>query len=175
MPCTTFSRARRHDGLGPGPLRDASHIWGLPDLSRGDYKKLQTGNALFLFTLRILRICDELHIPFIVENPESSMAWDVPVMREFISTTSSHECNLDFCMYGELWRKPTKLVYKFIDISMLARKCTSTNNKCCRTHRPHIALKGVSPCGKFWTLLAQPYPEQLTAAFARALAIALSG
>ena len=52
MPCATFSRARKHDGLGPGPLRDSQHLWGLPHLGNADRYKLHTGNKLFLFTMR---------------------------------------------------------------------------------------------------------------------------
>ena len=29
MPCTTFSKARKHDGLGPGPLRSSEYLWGV--------------------------------------------------------------------------------------------------------------------------------------------------
>ena len=111
MPCATFSRARKHDGIGPGPLRYENSI-------SGGYLLFQTlidisfakGTSLFLFTLRIMEICIECNIPFVVENPFSSMAWRVPLMKRFIDRHQCLQCNLDFCMYGEEWKKPTKLV-----------------------------------------------------------------
>lgn len=175
MPYTTFSRARRDDGIGPLPLRSSEHIWGLPELNPCQLRKLRDGNALFLFSMRILRLCTELRIPYVIENPETSMAWEVPAMQKFISTTHAKECSLDFCMFGEPWKKPTKLVYNFLSLDALGKKCTSQTHVCSKTHRPHVPLKGVANNGKFMTLLAQPYPWRLAAAFADVVATALRG
>ena len=30
MPCTSFTRARKNDGLGPGPIRSDEYVAGLP-------------------------------------------------------------------------------------------------------------------------------------------------
>ena len=175
MPCTTFSRARRHDGIGPGPLRSSDALWGLPDLRPNDQRKLRDGNALFRFTLRIAALCQSLHIPFVIENPFSSMAWEMPTMRKFISTSRAHECDLDFCMYGENWKKPTKLVHNFLDLTVLNRRCHSSTHICSRTGRPHVPLTGLASNGQFMTLVAQPYPMSLTLAFAEVAAKALRG
>ena len=110
-----------------------------------------------------------------IENPETSMAWEVPAMQKFISTTHAKECSLDFCMFGEPWKKPTKLVYNFLSLDALGKKCTSQTHVCSKTHRPHVPLKGVANNGKFMTLLAQPYPWRLAAAFADVVATALRG
>ena len=63
-----------------------------------------------------------------IENPETSMAWEVPAMQKFISTTHAKECSLDFCMFGEPWKKPTKLVYNFLSLDALGKKCTFANS-----------------------------------------------
>ena len=175
MPCTTFSRARRYDGIGPGPLRTPEHIWGLPSLSASDQRKLRQGNQLFLFTLRILDLCFQYKVPFVVENPLSSMAWEVPAFQRFMRRTGSQICDLDFCMYGQNWKKPTRLVYNFLDLSPLSKRCKSASHVCSRTSRPHIPLKGLADNGKFMTLVAQPYPELLAEAFASLLATSLRG
>ena len=39
MPCTSFSIARKDDGLGPGPLRTDDHPMGLAGLNRRDQQK----------------------------------------------------------------------------------------------------------------------------------------
>ena len=156
MPCTTFSRARKYDGVGPGPLRTDGFIWGLPSLCSRDQHKLRQGNELFLFSLRILKLCDRLHIPFIIENPFGSMAWEVPSMRRFIESFGSLERNLDFCMFGELWKKPTKLVFKYLCLDSIGLRCNSSSHICSQTGQPHVPLKGLADNGKFMTLVAQP-------------------
>ena len=69
MPCTTFSRARKNDGLGPGPLRSDFHLWGLPELNYRDRRKVEDGNRLLAFLMRILHLCEQFAVPYIVENP----------------------------------------------------------------------------------------------------------
>ena len=49
MPCATFSRARRNDGRGPGPLRDLDHVMGLLGLSYNDRLR-ETLYSSFLWT-----------------------------------------------------------------------------------------------------------------------------
>ena len=60
MPCTIFSCARKNDGLGPGPLRTDDYLWGLPGLRAKDIAKVQDGNKLFAFLMRILKLCEQL-------------------------------------------------------------------------------------------------------------------
>ena len=100
MPCTTLSRARTWDGLGPGLLRTDDEPWGITSLNVADRKNVETGNALFRFTLRLLKLCERHSVPYALENPETSMAWDMKPMRRFI---------LDFCQFGEAWKKPTQI------------------------------------------------------------------
>ena len=174
MPCTTFSRARRWDGLGPTPLRTSSDIWGLPFLRRADQRKLVEGNNLFFFTMRILQLCQSRRIPYILENPLTSMAWEMPPLVDFCQEFLPSVCDLDFCCYGEIWKKPTRLLFNFIDISSLAKRCQGTHLRCSNTKRPHRALVGTDSAGVFWTLRAQPYPWALCRCFAELAAGALS-
>lgn len=106
MPCTTFSRARRNDGLGPGPLRDSNNLWGLPHLKPGERKKLLDGNNLFGFTMHILELCNQYQIPFVLENPLTSMAWEMTTLQRFKSRAGALFCDLDFLQYGEIWKNP---------------------------------------------------------------------
>eukprot|EP00438_Fugacium_kawagutii_P013245 Skav234485 [mRNA] locus=scaffold3731:53840:54595:+ [translate_table: standard] len=166
MPCITFSRARRNDGVGPLPLRDHDHLWGLPGLKRSDAQKLADGNRLFNFTLQVLHLCQEHHIPYILENPLTSYAWSMPPLVKFSGTHHVRFCDLDFCCYGEIWKKPTRLMYQFIDISSLGLRCQGTFLRCSNTKRPHVPLTGRDKHGVFMTLRAQPYPLPMTFAFA---------
>jgi len=174
MPCTTFSRARKNDGLGPGPLRSSDFIWGLPCLSTKDQQKVSEGNALFFFTLRVLQTCIQYNVPFVLENPLSSMAWELPPLVELVHSANCLFCDLDYCQYGESWKKPTRLMYNFLDISSLSKRCCGSYNQCSSTNQPHVRLLGIGPNNVFMTLLAQPYPWQLCHDFAQ-VARALRG
>ena len=174
MPCTTFSRARKLDGLGPGPLRSDLHLWGLPHLSYRDQSKVSDGNSLLAFMLRIIHRCQQCSIPYIVENPLTSMLWIMPTLLSFVEDFSPKFVQLDYCAYGERWKKPTQLMYNFIDLKPLQRRCKTRSNICSFTCQAHFPLRGVNNDGIFWTLIAQPYPWEFCRAFS-ALASTRSG
>lgn len=161
MPCTSFSRARKWDGLGPGPLRDSNNLFGFNWLTADDARKVRTGNNLLRITIRFLETCEKYHIPYALENPRSSYAWDMPIMKRFIATYKPQLIHLDFCQYGEEWRKPTTIMGNFWTLPAVSRICTSKKGICSRTHRPHFALSGTDENNVFWTLRAQPYPRAL--------------
>ena len=101
MPCTSFSQARKNDGIGPGPLRSYDFIWGLPGLSVADQSRVRTGNMLLQFSIRILELCEHLGIPYALENPYSSYAWHTPTIVKFIRQYQPFVEHLDFCQFGE--------------------------------------------------------------------------
>lgn len=73
---------------------------------------------------------------------------------------------LDYCAYGECWKKPTTLMSHGINLAPLAKRCFTTSKICSFTNRQHLALRGVNADGIFWTLVAQPYPPSLCAELA---------
>ena len=161
MPCTSFSQARKHDGVGPGPLRDYDHLWGLPGLGRNDRQKVFTGNQLLRFTIRLLTLCEQFGIPYALENPYSSYAWHMPPLARFIRKFQPYVVHLDFCQFGECWKKPTTVMGNFWNVPSIARRCSGTFGKCSATSAPHVPLTGLASNGLFRTLLAQPYPQAL--------------
>jgi len=72
IPCTSFTRARKYDGVGPGAIRSEHHVCGLPILNCADKKKVRGGNALLQVSLRLLSACEQLGVPYALENPASS-------------------------------------------------------------------------------------------------------
>eukprot|EP00434_Breviolum_minutum_P016854 symbB.v1.2.014869.t1/scaffold1098.1/size138148/1 len=138
MPCTSFSQARKHDGVGPGPLRDYDHLWGLPALSRNDRQKVFTGNQLLRFTIRLLTLCERFGIPYALENPYSSYAWHMPPLARFIRKFQPYVVHLDFCQFGECWKKPTTVMGNFWNVPSIARRCSGTFGKCSATFAPHV-------------------------------------
>ena len=170
-----FSRARKWDGMGPGPLRSDTCLWGLPSLSNNDQRKVDIGNRILLFTVRLLRLCEQHGVPYVLENPSSSRAWLMPPLRAFADRYSPFFVELDYCQYNEPWKKPTTLMYNFLDLSSLHRKCNTVKGVCSHTHRQHIVLAGRDSSGQYLTLRAQPYPHALVTAFGHLVAGALGG
>ena len=175
MPCTTFSRARKNDGLGPGPLRTPTSLWGLQNLSRTNKRKLIEGNNLFHFMLRLIHACIDTNTPFVLENPLTSMLWLMEPWEQLRIKHDFQYTELDFCQYGEVWKKPTRLASYLFDASSLGRRCTGRNDYCSATHKKHIPLRGRDDFGTFMTLRAQPYPFRLVQDFAGLCARTLRG
>lgn len=161
MPCTSFSIARRNDGIGPGPLRSDSCPMGIPGLSKSDQRQVTLGNTMLMFSIRLIVICLALKIPFVLENPFSSRCWITPIMQQLLRVSVCKLLHLDFCCFGEPWKKPTGLLHAFLDLSEVEKICKGTGGFCSNTNKRHIALKGKAPDGRFMTLVAQPYPIKL--------------
>eukprot|EP00969_Alexandrium_andersonii_P323712 14302671-Alexandrium_andersonii.AAC.1 len=70
-PCETFSRARTGPP-GPRPLRDASHLYGLPKerLSPAEFEQVRLGAYFALQSLQLATACVDLGVGFAIENPE---------------------------------------------------------------------------------------------------------
>eukprot|EP00435_Cladocopium_sp_Y103_P070321 s689_g35.t1 len=145
MPCTTFSVARRRDGLGPGPLRSELFPMGIPWLRGRDRSKLITGNLLFFFTFRVIWACLQARVPFVLENPESSRCWQTPLASYVLKSGLVQSTTLHFCQFGERWKKPTRLMSAFLDLNAVACTCKGSFLRCSYSGRAHIALKG--ECG----------------------------
>lgn len=159
-PCTSFSRARRGR---PPPLRDRAHPWGFRCVSEKDAERIRVGNAMARFSARLAREASARGIPWIIENPQTSMLWTLPPFERLRASRKVVEVNTHFCQFGKPWRKATKLLCGSCSPDLaraLERRCHG-RGLCSRTGRPHQQLSGVAPCGRFWTLIAQPYPAAL--------------
>ena len=162
-PCATFSRARQP------PLRSFDHVWGLPDRNPKDQAKIDEGNALALIAVEVIKICIRLGIGFTLENPRSSMIWEFPAMADVLSLEEVYRVEVDYCMYGEEWMKPTTFITNVRRMTKLESKCRGSFSRCSRTGQAHRELRGRSPCGLRWTQLACAYPLELCEKYATAL------
>ena len=154
LPCNTWSRARRNDGRGPGPLRDdCKYLFGLPGLSSKDRLKVQQGNILLRHSIKIIRACQQHNVLWSLENPMTSRVWKVRALQQL---HNSHFCRADFCQWGLPWRKST---YFFLHEALHPqfRICKGSHGVCSKSEKPHILLQG-SHNGQFLTKLAEPYP-----------------
>ena len=169
-PCTTWSRARKHDG-GPPPLRDdGENLWGFSDLSMHDGNKIEQGNNLLFVTAKLCQLCDQLHVPWVIENPATSRIWLTSTLKEFFHT-GAFFVTTDFCAFGMPWRKSTGfLCSRFENLKHISKHCTSQHGRCTFTNRRHIILSGKDSSGMWLTKRAQPYPPQLCMMIADVLA-----
>ena len=106
LPCQSWSRARRSDGRGPGPLRDdGQFLMGLPNLNNKDREKVRQGNRLLHHTVRILRACIAHDVLWTLENPMTSRVWKTRAAKLLSKHAVFH--GADFCQYNQPWRKAT--------------------------------------------------------------------
>ena len=169
-PCESFSIARRAPpgSRMPSAVRSKEFIWGLPNLPELDAILCETGNKLCRATARIIRECEANHIPWILENPASSMLWIAPPIARILRKPTVSFTVIHQCMCGTAWKKPTGLAMGcgLSPTPHLMDTCTYKGKRCSRTGKPHVVLSGVSN-GAFKTLAAKEYPKQLCDAITR--------
>ena len=167
-PCTTWSRARKHDG-GPPPLRDdEQNLFGFDDLSFSDKRKIQDGNSLLSVSEQIISTCIALNLCWAIENPWSSRIWLTPYLKQLADRFTL--MRIDFCAYHMPWRKATGILFGGpFSLLHLARECVPQHGRCSFSNRKHIVLVGKDSAGQWLTRRAQPYPFHLRHAIANTL------
>ena len=168
LPCSSWSLARKWDG-GPPPLRDDDlHLWGRPNLSTKDRKRVDTGNDLLFFTRRLIQHCLNFDVRWVVENPWTSRVWQTPQFRNLEFCTDFFK--VDYCQYRMPWKKSTGLLAcNFSKLVSVLKTCSPVNGRCSASNRKHVILQGTDSQGTFLTLHAQPYPIPLCHAIASCL------
>lgn len=161
-PCNSWSRARRNDGRGPGPLRDdAQYLYGFPSLCPRDFDKVRLGNCLMRFSARVFRLCLDLQIPVILENPHTSRLWLAPPIKHLLQHGKVDACFTDYCQEGTPWRKRTRLMFAHVNLRPCLRQCQGARGICSYSQAAHVTLSGQDSKGQWMTLNAQPYPHRL--------------
>ena len=155
-PSSSFSRARDRPG-GPVPLRSDAKPLGLEEMDSKDAEKVRMGNELMKFVVGVLSLCRRWQVPAAVENPAGSRIWLCPAMLEVLRWEQVRVVHTDFCQFGSLHRKKTRIMSIFVDLESTSRTCTG-QKLCTATGRRHLDLKGT--CGNISrTTLADAYPE----------------
>lgn len=170
LPWQSWSRARRNDGRGPGPLRDDNKfLMGLPNLSSKDRQKVLVGNLLLRHSIRIIRACQQNGVPWSLENPMTSRVWKVRMVKQL---KNCHFQRTDFCQWGLPWRKSTYFLLSDA-LQPQFRVCSGTHNRCSQSLAPHVLLQGTQN-GQFLSKIAEPYPFPLVNALVKAISIAIT-
>lgn len=161
-PCHTFTQARDRPP-GPPPLRSSTCPLGLPDLSPDDRVKVNEGNMFMLFSVTVLNLALALQIFFSMENPTSSRLWLCPAVARLLRKKQVHQQQVEFCMFGAMWRKSTRFVSVHFGLDPLSHyRCIGARRGCCtRSGKRHFMLAGQNEAGQWWTKIAEPYPHRL--------------
>ena len=161
--CASWSRARRAPpgSRFPSAVRSpGKYIWGLPELPITDKIKTLSGNRMARHALEVIRFCLEGGIPGYLENPQTSMLFQVPGFRRLLKRGRAFLTTAHMCQYGVPWRKATTfLVWGLPKGSVELRKC-SGSGRCSATGKQHLRLSGTDKQG-FLTRRAQEYPRDL--------------
>jgi len=166
--CKTFSRATAQ-GAGPQPVRSNEHVWGFPDLTGTRLEKTVLANKLAKFTLKAIRLANQLKLHWAVENPLTSMLWMLPVFLALRADNKKHVfIRVDYCQYGTEWQKPTAILSNCRALQEVAATCrmtlcasSGTRRICSRSGKCHVRLSGLDDDGLWNTSHAEPYPVKL--------------
>ena len=156
-PCTTYSIAQRP------ALRSADHLEGKPGLDERGQQRVSTADRLTKWLADILSIASSLKIPWMIENPQTSLLWSMPWIRSLAKADTVQTVVLDQCSYGVPWKKPTRLLAsRLTALEKLGRRCRpyGVPRRCSHTDRPHVILSGQSQ-GKCKTSHAAAFPEEM--------------
>ena len=113
-PCNTFSPLRKKPP-GPRPVRDKTHVTGLPAsrLRPAEKKQLKEANLLVERTVQAAKALTALGLPWGLENPthgdELSM-WDMPGVKELMDGPGMEKADFDQCRWGCETTKPTRFL-----------------------------------------------------------------
>ena len=128
------------------------------------------GNATLRAAISLIKVFHKLKIPWILEHPHASFAFQTPELKEIMAQTNVSAAVLDQCRYGTPWRKRTRVLCGHVtdqDLTRLSLMCTGSGGLC-GNGRGHVILQGSSG-GRDRTAAAQAYPQRLATAFAQVL------
>ena len=168
-PCGTFSSSL----FWTGRLRSASEPWGLTcGLTDSQREKVDLANLIVRSVLWLIGLFHRLRLPWICENPKSSLLWLLPQFQRLARDRRVRLVTADHCRFGRPWRKRTLFMCGNIDsddLSRLAATCEGTRGYCPHRDGPHFILQGAAKGGRAYTAIAAEYPPAMAAAIAHAL------
>ena len=119
---------------------------GVPDLNHRDKITVRIANAVTNNTFKVITAFCRAGVHVSVENPHNSLLWRCKAYQKWAATFNVHEVVVDYCQFGEPYRKRTRLVtwgpgmqsHSFL--VALARRCPGV----CANHG-HVNLSGWRP------------------------------
>ena len=148
-PCTVFSRARHN----------------IRNLVRAQEKE-RTGIELAIFTAELIFTCSRFNILWSLENPWTSRLFEVPVLSELLGRPGVRQLRVDFCRYGEKFKKSTAIFTNCHELDSLQRQCNHQKHEQVSRGSENIKVAGKS-VSQPKTERAGAYPFELCGQWAR--------
>ena len=111
---------------------------------------------------RLFAQCLRLDVPIWVEIPASSFLWRFRSWKRLLAYAQVDDFITDQCRWRAPFRKRTRFR---TNVPGLAGQ-----RVLCEGGHVHIILRGTAPGGRAWTMVAEPYPRDLCATLAGAVA-----
>ena len=93
-PCGTFSNAL----FWTGRLRSRTEPWGKSrDLTEAQRAKVKAAKKIVRAVLGLVNFVHERGVPWIVENPDTSLMWHLPFFREIVKDPAVIVVQSDQC------------------------------------------------------------------------------
>ena len=152
-------------------LRYRSRPLGLEHRSAAEEEQLFATNEFLSRSLLLMQSVITAGGDFSLENPLSSLVWQVPSVQQLKVRHHLYNVDLDQCEFGGASKKSTRLLVSNALFLQLARACSGD--------RLHVPLKGKvrGPDGRliFATKPAQIYPVGLVVAWSAVVEQILQG
>ena len=141
FPCSTWSNTRR-------PLiRSSVYLNGTPEaLVQPELRRqLHAGDLTLSAAIRIGNACWRARVPAVLENPQTSLAWQHGKFKWLRQQLDVCEVVTDQCGFGTPWRKRTRLMCVRIstdDARSLVRRCSGRSGRCSFSGKQHVQVVG---------------------------------
>ena len=143
-PCTVFSIARK----------------GLKNLERARHRE-RIACELAFFTVKLVEICLARGIYFSIENPCSSMLWELAPIKKLRLRDDTFEVDFPMCAYGAPYKKPTRVLTNSEALCSLNRTCNHRKHSQQLVGRVSVLDATGKKVSKNRTDLAGAYPHEL--------------
>ena len=137
-PCSSFSGLQNLNT--GGPLRPGGNPTG--DESN---PRIAIGNALWRRALVIAALCHSNGIPFFVEHPRPSKAWQMLETDRILQLPGIHRIHIDMCEYGASTKKPTSILSNKPWSAELCKSCQRGHVHAAHLHGARARAAGAYP------------------------------
>ncbi len=150
-PCTVFSRARH---FIRNKVRAA--------------EKERVGVELALFSAEVIQTCERYSVKWSLENPRNSRLFEMIGLAKLLAQQHVHRVEVDYCMYGERFRKPTSIFTNIPELDLLSKRCCHRKHEETLRGSERIVVDGISR-SQPKTVRAGAYPQRLVRNWAQRL------
>ena len=146
------ARSIKRKGVSAAPLRSPQHPMGLPSLQGSDLEKVFAANKIYVGLANFLDLLCSLKIPWTVENPESSLLWQLPCFEHLVRAYP--RVSFDMCCYGGARLTHRSLLTSCPAIDHLRQRCPGGHK-----HLPWKPFRKADGSMRFPTQEEAAYPR----------------